>query len=92
MSNITTSILTFTLGLALSIGIMHIMFPVHADDSAAIYSDQCADCHELVDFEGATNQELTEYLLGVLSGAERHPPIELTAEEATRMAEFIAPR
>lgn len=89
MSNITTNLTMFTLGLVIAFGLAHVFSSAPADPST-LFDNQCVDCHELSDFEGIVTSELTEYLLGTLDGTYNHPPTDLTADQATLMAEYLA--
>lgn len=59
-------------------------------DSAVLFEDGCAVCHELGDFEGVSSEDLLAYMLEVKAGEARHPEIELSKEEVARMAEYLA--
>lgn len=59
-------------------------------DSAITFSETCADCHEIADFEGVSAGDLLAYMLEVNAGEARHPELGLTDGEAALMAEYLA--
>ena len=58
---------------------------------AAAFETECADCHELADFEGITKEESVEVLMESVQGnIKSMKGLTLTPEEIDAMSAYIA--
>lgn len=64
----------------------------HADAAAAkkMFTDVCAECHEVADFEGEKAADVTATIKKIAAGQMKHKKaIKLTDQEAADMAAFM---
>ena len=64
-----------------------------ADTAAgkAKFTDACAECHEVADFEGESAKDLADTLKKIVAGQQKHKnALKLSDAEITNLAEYIA--
>ena len=88
MTQIKRNAVMFTIGAILGFGAVHLVSQVSAD-AGNIFDAHCADCHYMSDFEGVEASYITDKILSIVEGAEGHPSVDITADDAALMIEYL---